>query len=152
MNKREFDQDIKRYIDEFGLVVLGVAAGLEKSTFCYTIGLTEKFGHELIVNGLPMQVAGHIFNAIAKKDVFPDFDVPTDEFTNVPVMFKRCTLDLQDLHNEYICQADRYYGRDVEVVQMVLSDRNGRLPGHVEFDQAHMGSLQRLFCAPPLLC
>ena len=152
MSFENFRQNIERHIQKTGFSIICVSGGSGRAGFCYTIGLSDKYGHEILVFGLPPEHAMPIINHVASSPAFPALDVPLDEYTNLPVMFKRCTLDLADLHEQYVCQADNYYGRPVEVVQMILSDRNGRLPGHAEFDQEHMGRIQRLFCVPPLLC
>lgn len=139
-----FRQSIIETIARHGVQLIGV--GDAGPPFAYTIGLTAKFGHELLVIGLPMQYVGQILNEIAALEIFPELDVPNSNFTNLPVMFKQCTVSGGKLHDEYVCQADGFYGKEVEVVQIVMCDRQGRFPNHSEFDHEYMDKRQPLFC------
>lgn len=112
--------------------------------FAYTIGLSAKYGYELIVFGLPAMGAVHILNTIALSlaDEPLLFDTPIDDFTNLPVLFKRCDPALLGTH---VQQAFNYYRRDdVPFVQMVLCDKRGRFPDSPLFDHAYMDQRQIL--------
>lgn len=146
MNWNTWRKSITDSIAKHGVQLIGVLGEEDKPSFAYTIGLRSKFGCELLIIGLPMQYVSTILNSIAAQAVLPELDMPNAEFTNMPVMFKRCTVNLGMLHDEYVCQADRFYGQDVEVVQIVMCDRQGRFPGHREYDHAYMDPRQPLFC------
>lgn len=150
MSSNNFIRNIAYDLRETGLVVMGAKGDVSSGTYSYahTIGLSEKFGFELLVVGLSVDSAKKIFGNIANMPAFPAMDVPVTHCANRAVMFKDCVLYLDVLHNHYVRSANLYYDRKVDVVQMVLSDRNGRLPGHRDFDQAYMSAYQRLFFAP----
>jgi hypothetical protein len=139
-----FRDTILENIAKHGVQLIGVTD--TQPSFTYTIGLHAKFGFELIVVGLPYQYAGHILNEIAAKDMPPELGMPNTEYTNLPVMFMECTVSLGPLHDDFVCQADRFYGKEVKVVQMVMCDRQCRFPGHSEYDHEYMDPRQRLFC------
>jgi hypothetical protein len=140
-----FRNGIIETINKHGHQLIGTVDEAGRS-FTYTIGLTATFGTELLVVGLPYKYSS-IVNDIAKALPLA-LDVPLTEFTNLPLMLKRCTIDFGDLHHEYVVQADNFYGKDVNVVQIVMCDRNGKFPGHPEYEQEYMGPRQRLFYTP----
>lgn len=140
-------KDIEDKIATYGHMLVGVGAEANSPPFIYTIGLTGRFGFELLVVGLPMQYAG-IVNDIATCEMFHDLDVPNEEFTNLPLMFKRCTRDLDLLHDEFVVQADQFYGKKIDVVQIVMCDRFGNFPGSSEYDHAYMDPRQPIFYKP----
>lgn len=136
-------EETRAVINRHGLAIIGVFASKEGETpFTYTIGLTEKYGFEMICIGLNNTAAGSIFNAIAaemKQGAELDLDTEDDRWANLPVIFKRTTKDT----SIWVRQADNFYGRQVEVVQMVICDENGRFPGHHEYNAKGM-ALQKL--------
>ena len=129
-------------IQQYGHMVIGVD---DNPSFAYTVGLTSRFGCELLVIGLPYQYAHAILNDIASK-FSPDLlDKPTTEFSNLPLLLKETDMSLGVLHDEYVCQADNFYGKEVNVVQVILSDRQGRTPLNDDYDHEYMDPRQRLF-------
>lgn len=138
-----FRDTILENIAKHGVQLIGVTDA--RPGFTYTIGLTAKFGFEIIVVGLPFQYAGNILNRIAAKDMPPELDVPNSEYTNLPIMFKECNVSMGPLHDEFVVQADVFYGKEVKVVQLVMCDREARFPGHSEYDHEYMDPRQRLF-------
>lgn len=141
-----FRDSVVATIAKHGVQLIGVHGGGEAPPFAYTIGLTAKFGAELLIVGLPLQYVGQILNQIAALEVFPELDTPNADFTNLPLMFKRCTVNGGRLHDEFVVQADVFYGKEVEVVQIVMCDKMGRFPNHSEFDHSYMDPRQSLFC------
>lgn len=122
---RAFYETIDCNIAKFGVHIQGVGAGGNAPAgFTYTIGLSEKFGFEVIVFALPMQVSQPILNHVAAEGNIV-LDVPDDRFANFPVYFKKTN---HDLAKNYGVQAEQYYMKNVEFVQMVLCDRNGLYP------------------------
>lgn len=146
-NSRSYEQfqaGIRATIERVGLQVIGVQ-GEGEPTFCYTIGVSEKYGFELICIGLPAQHATTMFNMIvlgylAEGNTL-ELNVPTSRWSNFPCMFKECD---DGLVRKYAVQAFEYYQKPLKMVQMVLSDRKGKLPGDPEFDHAHMDKFQPL--------
>jgi hypothetical protein len=143
-NSNSISSSIRRSTQEairtHGHAVIGV---LDSPAFSYTIGLTPQFDMELIVMALPPPIACAILNDVARAlRSGADFalGVPDDRFANLPVMFAECG----DAAREYVVQADAFYGREVRVVQMVLSDRNGVLPSQPGFEAEYMRPRQRL--------
>ncbi len=129
-------------IESHGQSVIGVQ-GPEGPSFAYTIGLSEKTGFELLCVGLNPKYSTMIFNDIAetlKKGADLKFNVPDDRFSNLPCMF----VEADKRAHEYTVQADQFFCKDVKVVQMVLSDRAGLLPGNPGYDHAHMDQFQPL--------
>jgi len=136
-------------IKQHGHIVVGVIGELDVNgkltpSFAYTIGLTTTFGYELFVCGLNPRVATVIINDIVSKGTV-ELGVPQTQFTNLPILFKQCDLSLGRLHDQYVCQADNFYGKEVNVVQIILSDREGRTPLDDTYDHEHMDKFQMLF-------
>lgn len=144
-----FYADIHDTINRCGHKLLAVAAN---PPFVYTIGLHEQVGFELLCVGLSvsspraLMYTEIMMNMIAASIKDIKLGVPTDEFTNHPIILQRCTVDTHKLHDDYVIQADRYYDTKVDVVQIVLADRNGVLPGQPLFDDEYMRPRQPLFC------
>ena len=132
--------DIKKKIDEHGFMIIGVGGTSRQPGFQYTIGLTDTFGFEIIVFGLPYEIGGEILNNIYHQGK-PELDIPVDNVANLPVMFKECNDALAKL---YAVQAFNHYNEPLKIVQMVLSDQHGKLPGDPEFDHAYMDICQPL--------
>lgn len=147
VNISEFHEKLRKVISENGHQVLGVQ-GQDRPTFSYTIGLFEKYGFELIVLGVPAHFAAVIFNDIVSdhlsKGKILDLNVENDQWTTLPCMFKECN---DSLVREYAVQAFEYYQLPVKVIQMVMCDREGRLPNNLDFDMAYMSKFQRLLYA-----
>ena len=117
--------EIKSMIDRHGHMMLGVAA---KPSFTYTIGLSEKYGFELIMVGLRYEFAAQILNDVAdhmKAGNSLDLEKEYSDFTNLPARFRMCDIEKAA---EYVVQAENYYGHPVNVVQLVMCDREGRFP------------------------
>lgn len=137
--------DIQETIAKYGHMVIGVVGDPGEPSFAYTIGLKSRFGCELLICGLPMKYAQAVLNDIASKFSKDLLNVPTAEFTNLPVLLKECNLNLGRLHNQYVVQADVFYGTEVKVVQVIMSDREGRTPLDDTYDHEYMGRFQPLF-------
>lgn len=138
-------EQIIHNIKKHGHMVMGVGGDATTASFAYTIGLTSKFNCELLVCGLPWQYSHPILNSIAAELSNVQIGTPTEEFSNLPLLLMSCDHDLDRLHSNYVVQADHFYGKRVNVIQVILSDREGRLPMHSEFDQHYMANFQPLF-------
>lgn len=138
-------EQTQQHIAKHGHSVIGVASDGISASFAYTIGLTAKFGCELLICGLPMQHAHPILNHIAREFDKSLLGVPTEDFSNLPLLMMECNKDLTRLHDQYVVQADAFYGKQVNVVQVIMSDRDGRLPTNPEFNRHYMANFQPLF-------
>lgn len=140
-----FYDDLRAKIDAYGHTVLGVFSDGSAPSFGYTIGLSPRYGFELICHGLRPDYCQQIFNDIAANWLANGrelpLDVPVADFTNLPVVFKECNVVLA---REYAVQAFQYYQQPVRVLQMVLCDRAGKFPWDAGFDHAYMDPRQRL--------
>jgi hypothetical protein len=117
------------------------------ASFTYTIGLEKQLGFELIVFGLPYKYAGLLLNYIAAQVKAGEklvLDVPDQRWAQIPLLFKKA----DERARGYVCQADRYYGHDVQTVQIVLPDKNARFPGDAEYDIEYMEPRQSLLYDP----
>jgi hypothetical protein len=115
--------------------------------FMYTIGLEKQLGFELIVFGLPYKFGGLLLNDIAAREKAGEklvLDVPDPRWARLPLLFKKA----DERARGYVCQADRYFGHDVQTVQIVLPDKNARFPGEAEYDIEYMGIRQPLLYDP----
>lgn len=136
-----FREKILRDIETHGVSLVGVASDGESPQFTYTIGLTARFGFEILVFGLPPHFAGYILNDVTQELITGGvigLDAPDDRWANMPLLFKEANQHAHD----YVVQADNIYGRDVRVLQMVLPDKEGHFPGDRAFDYAYMGKRQ----------
>jgi hypothetical protein len=130
-------------IQDHGHQLIGVGGDTTAPPFIYTIGLTATYGCELLIVGLPMKY-GSIVNDIAANLPLP-LNEPLSQFTNMPLMLRRSNWNQALLHSEFVCLADRFYGKEVNVVQIVMPDRNGRFPEHAGYDHEYMDPRQPLF-------
>jgi Domain of unknown function (DUF4262) len=130
-------------IAKHGHQLIGVGGEGSSPPFIYTIGLTATHGCELLVVGLPIKY-GSIVNDVARALPLP-LNEPLTQFANMPLMLRRCNYNHEQLHGEIVCQADHFYGKRVNVVQIVMPDREGRFPEHVEYDHDYMDPRQTLF-------
>lgn len=126
-------------IEQHGFAVRGVfpTEALEHPPFNYTVGIAKTWGlPELIVSGVNMEVASHLFWSVvdrikAGNPVQPD--VPIEEIAGVPVVFKRCPK--QGLVMERMTGAVNIHGdRPWEVLQLVWPDPQGFFPWDADYD------------------
>lgn len=142
---------IQETIDSFGQQIVGVFADPASMTppFAYTIGLSPKIGHELLVVGLPMAYARSLLSAIASEWNTSFLGVPMVRFTNLPLLMRRCDTQLRRLHDEFVIHADEFFGMEVDVVQVIYSDPAGHTPMSAYYDHTYMASRQPLFVRFP---
>ena len=116
-------QNIKRYgwtaTDVFG------TAEHPSPIFTYTTGLTDRGWPELIVFGVPGPVGHGIISMVIEKNKKPE-DGDRFEFNGYPVVLRTVPSNLTCAN--YAVQTASYYQRDVDMMQIVLSDRDKRLP------------------------
>lgn len=141
------EEDIRIAIEQRGHQIIWVGPDPERGNpqFAYTIGLTARVGIELLIFGLSPQLAADVLGTIAKAFDDTVLDVPTRQFTTLPLLLKTCNTQLGKLHDEIVLLADNFYGRKVDVVQVLLPDEEGRTPLDAAYDHEGMAHMQLLF-------
>jgi hypothetical protein len=141
----------EKNIETFGFSDVGVSGTENSPSFNYTIGLSPQFGHEFIMIGLRPDLAHIIICDIVaslksglKLELDKIYEGEENAWANLPLMFKACDPQHPDLFGEYAIQLKEFYGKEKPVVQIVMSDRAGLLPGHPDFDHAYMDKRQPL--------
>ena len=130
---------IQKNITEHGHHVMGVGAGPNTPGFTYTIGLTPIYGTELLVFALPMTIACGFLNEIAALGT-PNLVEPYTDIANFPLHLRECN----ERAAEYCVQAEHFYGRRLKYCQVVLCDREGKMPWEQGYDHAFMDPMQPL--------
>jgi hypothetical protein len=146
-----FYQSISKNIECYGFHIQGVLASQDTPPFNYTIGLSEILGFELFMCGLRNDAAAHIMTDLAKIMIsrgehLPDCVVPKEIVANQPLMVATCTKELEWLWSDFTIQIERYYGTRRMVVQVLMSDKEGRVPTDEDFDIEYMAKFQPIFC------
>jgi Domain of unknown function (DUF4262) len=121
------EEDIQRY----GLHVLKVAGGNDWPEFAYSVGLFESYDHpEVIVLGLPSDVAHHILNALADVIRSGKRFGPEDETEDLLEGYscKFLAVPFEQMFAHFGWAIWYYDGRAFPVLQLVYPDRSGRWP------------------------
>jgi hypothetical protein len=147
LDGRSFDEYMKIVAEDIarhGLHLVGVFSDTgDEPPFTYTVGLLPTLGFELLVYGLPHEVAMVVLNDIGahvRAGRGLHIDVPTTQFTNLPIKFMICGEKAQEVNGV----ARRFHQSKVPMVQLVLCDRAGKFPGEAGFDHAYMDHMQPL--------
>jgi hypothetical protein len=124
-------------IEEFGCQILSVEADRLAESWSYTTGVYDNCGKpELIVVGLPRQVAGSALNeAVARLRKGVDLSVGRhdDIIGNVQVEFR--PVDPRWLHRVMLRTSWFYEGADVPALQLIFPDLQNRFPPEAGFDK-----------------
>jgi len=144
-----FRKIIDHDIQSAGLSCVGVMAGLENPhdpSYTHTIGLSPKWGFELLVVALHPHWAMEGFNKLyvdAKHDGILPKDGQRDyRLFRQPIMYRRARPDKV---RDYVRRADFYYDRRVDVLQVVMCDRMGRFEGEPGYDAAFLSRQPKLY-------
>ena len=129
MGREAFLVQTEEHVRKFGQSIIttkGESNG-HTVTFSYTVGLADVGLPEVIVFGLPGDVACSILNDVAAhaRAGTLRFDAPMDNFCNLPVVLKQVAAPLVA---DYIIQANARAGRDLPAVQLVWPDAQGKFP------------------------
>lgn len=117
---------IKGVIEEHGWMVQAVFPTENEPgvPFAYTVGLTAKGLPELVIAGLPHQVAGDLLNTAAQASLDKPFEAGQTVDTLATVPFRVVPAELAEVN-----VARDLYGDDkVTALQLVWPDRNGAVP------------------------
>lgn len=134
---------VAKNIADYGQHIVGVFSDGAAPHFTYTVGLLPVIGFELLVFGLPLPVAQPVLNDIGahvRAGRPLDLDKAELRFTNLPIKFLACGPKAQ----QYNGVAQRFYGREVPMVQVVIADRAGLFPTDAGFDHEYMDGMQPL--------
>jgi hypothetical protein len=136
-------KDVKIYqagiddmIARYGWAVQGVFGSPTSPAFSYTVGLAAKGLPEIIVFGLPSQVAHQFLNALGRRftaDGVPPLDVNLlDVAKDYPARLLPVPREQAD---QYLFAAKHRYPA-YTAVQLVWTDENSRFPWDAGFDPA----------------
>jgi hypothetical protein len=122
---------IRRCVEEHGWAVQGVAEDAEGPGFSYSVGLHRCFGHaELIVIGLPNQVAARVLNELGERiriGARLQAGQLLDEVLGHPVKL-HSVREPQSI-KEHMGYALWFYdGRPFELLQVLWPDQQHRFP------------------------
>lgn len=140
---------LKAGIEQSGIVIMtagGEAPGV--ATLCFTAGFTDIGMPEVIIIGLPINVAVgaiNIYHAQLLEGVKKPGPCRIEDYFNCPVQVIEADEELAILYADRT--ADYYEGQPVKWVQWVLSDRMGKFEWEVGYDHAGMPSIPML--GPP---
>jgi hypothetical protein len=126
---------LEALVREHGFAVVSVGAARDVPGFTYTVGLADERLPELLVIGLPAQVAHPVLNALAARlrheralpleqplrDVFAGMAAVLQE-----VPFARCAAYVH-------VAAERQHG-PIRVLQLIWPDEAGRFPWETGYD------------------
>lgn len=134
-------EKLAKIIAMHGHVVISSEALIEglRLPFSYTVGLAEKGRRELVVFGLPTELAGKALNAVALLE---------GETTESLMMSEGLELRLREAHagvaSEFAKMAVERAGKGVETMQVFWPDEDGFFPWDEEGDP-------RMKAAQPIL-
>jgi hypothetical protein len=143
---------IQEQIAEYGIAIMAVGRyETGDKNFCYTIGLYEHLGYELLIIGPPANQVAGIFALVSAyykhKGVKPSLGTREETYSpGLPLRFHPVTDE--KVHDKYTVQADVHYGKKVPVVQVWVPDRHGRFmdePGNELVDMPEHYHQPKLF-------
>lgn len=113
-------------IEKHGWVLQGV---LGEMPFAYTVGMTDRALPELLISGLPMDLAhsllSHIVAIHSEITVQPGKMLHLDGPRFLPIEAPLAEVGI----------ADEVYQKNVDVIQLIWPDDEGRWPGDPDVDQ-----------------
>lgn len=137
-------------IEAFGLHVLRIRGDDEYPEYAYSVGLPTLGQPEVLVLGLPADVAQALINRVAdlvdEGRRFADGDTVHDIADGFPVVFRAVPAAQAAAHCKWI--AWYHEGAPVEVLQLVYPDRAGRWPWEAGIDDAFAWQQPVLATAP----
>ena len=129
---------LQNLIDEHGWAVHAIeGAGEGGPPFAHTVGLSQTFDHpEVLVYGLPEQLAGKILNGVGQRINAGD---PPPVGTRVPDVINHYDVVFIPMvdgpgTDDVIILDAMWEGRSERVVQLVWPDQHGRFPWDPECD------------------
>lgn len=145
----QFYYRVQANIANYGFHITGVLHGTLTPSFNYTIGLSDILGYELFMCGIRNDHGAMIINDLVPmlKDgkYVPSCTIPKEVVTNFPLLAAVCTRELDWLYSDFTVQIERYYGERRDVVQLLMSDKQGLLPTEQGYDIEYMARFQPIF-------
>lgn len=143
MNSRaEMLRRQEEIISRMGWMVQGVFPTRENPgpDFSYSIGLHEQGVHELIIMGLPMQVAGPLINAVATSllEAKVKGESYNTTFTHPawPMPFALVEVPAQKA-SDYATGAHNRSKGQAQYIQIIWPDKQNRFPWHPDAEQSY---------------
>jgi len=138
---------IVQKIKEHGWMIQ--ASHNEEFEFAYTIGLYPRFGFELVIAGLHMELAGGVLQIIHRKiDEITKFGENIELIPNGLIRFYRCLRSEDDQVSNIVIQADNYFGMSVPIVQVIVGAVDGKFFDDPEVDDIVKNAQPLLFAQP----
>lgn len=150
MSDEEFDRRMADYligtiekIKEHGWVIQGVFGDKDEPPFAYTVGLAGRGLPELIVSGLPMGAAQPVLNDLARRAVdgiarlehgarFTDLLANEVPMRLIGTDYEAAKAETGVARNVQIIQTGDPHA-EIEVLQLLWPDKEGRWPGDEGF-------------------
>ena len=148
-NERAF-ADLERIVDTHGWAIRHVLGDGAAAPFSYTVGLTARGWDELVITGLPAEVADvFIRNAVDEQESSGAFQ-PGDRTDALTESGEVAFIRVDDRRR--LTAAERMLG-DFEALQLVWPDSNGSFPWDIGYRntpeaQPFLGSPRRSNRAP----
>ncbi|MEV0269785.1 DUF4262 domain-containing protein [Hamadaea sp. NPDC050747] len=127
----QYAAQLRQVIAEHGWAIQMVHGDLQDPPFSYTVGLTEAGLPELIILGLPTNVAGQILNKLARQsleselDVDARYDLPNGDATLPYLIGSVSTANVR----RYLKLATVLYDRHrIRALQVIWPSKEGRFP------------------------
>ncbi|MCC7128421.1 MAG: DUF4262 domain-containing protein [Microbacteriaceae bacterium] len=122
--------DLKRMVDTYGWAIRHVLGSSTAVPFSYTVGLTSRGWAELVITGLPAEIAeAFIRNAVDLQESSGTFQAG-EQSSELTESGSVVMLRVEDRSG--LTAAERMLG-DFEALQLVWPDSNDRLPGEVGY-------------------
>lgn len=127
-----------------GVIGTGIEIDGRRVSTSYTVGLSDNGLPELVVFGIPAEIAKQILNRAADRLRAGKLqrNVPLDQIATLPLVFKDVPASLA---SDYVHVANRRAGREVPAIQMVWPDSAGKFPWDESFDAAMKGIQPTLY-------
>lgn len=125
---------IAEHIKEIGHSVIGGCAGqrADRMMISHTLGLTERGYPEIFMGSFPQALAATFMNFLSTKlppKIGSDDDwIAIDNVMGGPYQGMLRRVPLREANEYIVFTAAQYYGRDVDVMQFVLEDKNHLYP------------------------
>lgn len=130
--------DLDGLIATNGWAVLGVLADVDAPRFAYTVGLAALGLPELIVFGLPLEVARHFLNQLGQRlRAGEQLPLDTDLHDVAEGFASQLVAAPRQASDQYMFATQRRYPH-YRALQLVWPDRAGRFPWDGGFDQRFM--------------
>lgn len=120
-------KQVRDTIKENGWMVQGVfpTAHDPGPEFVYTVGLTEKDRPELVIVGLPLNLAAELINSAAEAHLEKPF-----EPGGIATGFAEVDFRVVEAPHAEVGTANRVYrDREIKVLQLLWPDNDGNYPG-----------------------